>query len=30
MKRGVLDSTGRVTMCLQFTDKAKHLVTGVP
>ncbi len=26
----VIDSSGRVTMCLQFTDKAKHLVTGVP
>ena len=26
----VIDSNGRVTMCVQFTDKAKHLVTGVP
>ncbi|MCB1208864.1 MAG: hypothetical protein KDK97_06035 [Verrucomicrobiales bacterium] len=26
----VIDSSGRVTMCLQFTDKSKHLVTGKP
>lgn len=26
----VIDSSGRVTMCIQFTDKAKHLMTGKP